>query len=56
MERGWMPTPNIMKAIVPSHISLPEVKDAQVANVVPAPLPQSTPATVSNTPIIGEVW
>ena len=55
-ERGWIPVPGIMKSIVPIKAVLPDIKDAAVANVDPAPLPSSVPASVSATQIRGEIW
>ena len=55
-EHGLIPTPGIMKALVPQKAVLPDVKDAQVQNVTPVALPQSAPATVQNTLIRGEIW
>jgi len=55
-ELGWIPTPGVMKALVPEKAVLPDVKDAMVQNVEPAPLPASTPASVRSTLIRGEIW
>jgi OmpA-OmpF porin, OOP family len=55
-ERGWIPTRGIMKALVPNKAVLPDVKDAQVTNVAPVAIPTSSPATVQNTLIRGEIW
>lgn len=55
-EYGWIPTPGVMKALVPDRAILPDVKDALVQNVEPVPLPSSTPATVRATLIRGEIW
>jgi OmpA-OmpF porin, OOP family len=55
-EHGWIPTPNIMKALVPQKAILPDVKDAQVTNVAPQPLPQDQPAQVNTTLIRGAIW
>lgn len=54
--RGWIPTPGIMKSLVPQLAVLPEVKDAQVANVAPVALPQEAPASISATLIRGAIW
>src|SRR6185437_9309727 len=56
MNAGWIPTPGIMKALVPTKIILPDLKTAQVANVDPQPLPSDTPANVPATLVRGEVW
>jgi outer membrane protein OmpA-like peptidoglycan-associated protein len=45
-QHGLIPTPGIMKALVPEKAVLPELKDAQVQNVTPAPLPIFAPASV----------
>jgi OmpA-OmpF porin, OOP family len=55
-EMGLIPTPGVMKALVPEKAVLPDVKDAMVQNVEPAPLPASTPASVRSTLIRGEIW
>jgi len=55
-ELGWIPTPGVMKALVPEKAALPDVRDAQVQNVDPVPLPSSTPANVRATLIRGEIW
>ncbi len=55
-EHGLIPTPGVMKAIVPEKATLPELKDAQVQNVAPAPLPGAAPASVSSTLIRGMIW
>src|ERR1700722_15680342 len=55
-ERGWIPTPGIMKSLVPQKAILPDVKDAQVQNVQPAPLPVEQPASIAATLIRGEIW
>jgi outer membrane protein OmpA-like peptidoglycan-associated protein len=55
-ELGWIPTPGVMKALVPEKAVLPDVKDAMVQNVEPVPLPASTPANVRSTLIRGEIW
>ena len=38
-EYGWVPTPGVMKALVPEKATLPDVKDALVQNVEPVALP-----------------
>jgi OmpA-OmpF porin, OOP family len=55
-EHGLIPTPGIMKALVPQKAVLPSVADAQVANVTPQPLPLDAPAAVAATPIRMEIW
>src|ERR1700747_2261320 len=55
-ELGWIPTPGVMTALVPEKAVLPELKEALVQNVKPAPLPGSTSANVAATLIRGEIW
>jgi len=55
-EYGWIPTPGVMKALVPEKATLPDVKDALVQNVEPVALPGSGPASVRSTLIRGEIW
>lgn len=55
-ELGWIPTPGVMKALVPEKAQLPDVRDAQIQNVEPAPLPSSSAANVRSTLIRGEIW
>ncbi len=55
-ELGWIPTPGVMKALVPEKAALPDVKEALVQNVEPTPLPASTAANVRATLIRGEIW
>jgi OOP family OmpA-OmpF porin len=55
-SHGIIPTPGILKSVIPPKVVLPDVKDAQVSNVVPAELPQTSVASVSTTLIRGDVW
>lgn len=55
-QNGIIPTPGIMKALVPQKFILPDVKDAQVANVVPVALPSGASASVASTMIRGAIW
>jgi outer membrane protein OmpA-like peptidoglycan-associated protein len=55
-ELGLIPTPGVMKALVPDKAVLPDVKDAMVQNVEPVPLPTSSSANVRSTLIRGEIW
>jgi OOP family OmpA-OmpF porin len=55
-EQGWIPTPGIMKALVPQKAVLPDVRDAQVQNVAPVPLPLDGSASVPATLIRGAIW
>src|SRR5258707_6278726 len=55
-ELGWIPTPGVMKALVPEKAVLPDVKEAMVQNVEPIALPASTAASIPATLIRGEIW
>ena len=55
-EYGWIPTPGVMKALVPEKAVLPDVRDALVQNVEPVTLPSSSPASVRSTLVRGEIW
>ena len=55
-ELGWIPTPGVMKALVPEKAALPDVREALVQNVEPVQLPSSTAANVPSTLIRGEIW
>lgn len=55
-EKGIIPTPGIMKALIPNRVQLPDLKDAQVQNVVPAPLPGDRTATIAANLVRGEIW
>src|SRR6266545_6873150 len=55
-ENGLIPTPGVMKAVVPQKAALPELRDAQVQNVTPAPLPGDAPASMSSTLIRAMIW
>lgn len=55
-ELGLIPTPGILKALVPQRIDLPELKDAQVQNVTPATFPTEKTASVPSTLIRGGIW
>src|SRR5271170_3055802 len=55
-ERGWIPVPGIAKALIPQRAQLPDVKDAQVANVAPVAMPLDAPASVQNTLVRLEIW
>ena len=56
MQRGLIPTPGIMKAVVATRVSLPPQQEAQVANVTALPYPSSNPASVSGTHVQFDVW
>lgn len=55
-ERGLVPTPGIVKAVVPQRAVLPELKDARVQHVAPAPLPGADAAAVPAPLIRGMIW
>ena len=55
-ELGLIPTPGVMKALVPEKAVLPDVKDALLQNVEPVALPSSSPANVRATLVRGEIW
>ncbi len=55
-ELGWIPTPGVMKALVPEKAVLPDVKEALVQNVEPIALPKATAASIPATLIRGEIW
>lgn len=55
-EKGFIPTPGIMKSMSVSQVNLPDLKDAAVANVPPAPFPSTTVADVQNTLFRGGIW
>src|SRR5882762_7395163 len=55
-ELGWIPTPGIMKALVPQKAVLPDVKEALLTNVDPLPLPSDTSTSVPQTLARVEVW
>src|SRR6266481_3194737 len=55
-ELGLIPTPGVMKALVPEKAVLPDVRDAMMQNVEPVALPSSTSAGVPATLIRGEIW
>jgi OOP family OmpA-OmpF porin len=55
-EHGLIPTPGIMKALVPQKAVLPDVKDAQVTNVAPVALPSASAASVQSTLVRGAIW
>jgi OOP family OmpA-OmpF porin len=52
---GLLPS-NIGKVLVPSKYNLPDLKEAQVANVTPVPYPSSGCASIPATLIRGEHW
>src|SRR5215469_10465247 len=52
---GLLPA-NIGKVIAPKHYDLPDLKDAQVANVKPVSFPSTAPAQVRQPLIRLGVW
>jgi outer membrane protein OmpA-like peptidoglycan-associated protein len=56
MQHGLIPTPGIMQSIVASRVQLPPQEEAQVANVQAQPYPTTTPANVSSTHVVFDVW
>lgn len=56
-ESGYIPTPGIIKALIPSKAVLPEMKETtQLANVPQVPAPGSSVAEVGTTLIRGSIW
>ncbi len=56
MQKGLIPTPGIMKAIVATRVTLPPQQEAQVANVTALPYPSTSAASVSGNPLMVDVW
>src|SRR5437764_2980915 len=56
VSHGWIPAPGITKSIIPNKAALPEVKDAVVPNVEPAPFPSTATASVKAPLIRAEIW
>jgi outer membrane protein OmpA-like peptidoglycan-associated protein len=56
VSHGWIPAPGITKSIIPNKAALPEVKDAVVPNVEPAPFPEAATASVKAPLIRAEIW
>lgn len=55
MSHGWIPAVGILKAVVPQKAVLPDIKDAQVADVTPYQFP-STTSTECDGAIRSEIW
>lgn len=53
---GLIPQTGFMSALVPTKAILPDVKDAQVQNVIPVALPSDSTASVSAVLIKGSIW
>lgn len=56
VSQGWIPAPGIMKSLVPTKASLPDVKEAVVSNVQPEPYPDTSVASVKAPLIRVELW
>src|SRR5256714_106777 len=56
VSRGWIPAPGIAKALIPTKAALPDLKEAVVANVEPAPFPEAASASVKAPLIRTEIW
>jgi outer membrane protein OmpA-like peptidoglycan-associated protein len=57
VNNGYIKTPGFMAAVVPSKATLPDVKEAKVENVAPAPIPtDSTLASIDAPQIRGAIW
>ena len=56
VSHGWIPAPGIAKSLIPNKANLPDVKDAVVANVEPAPFPDTAQASVKAPQIRVEMW
>src|SRR2546428_6028044 len=56
VSRGWIPAPGIAKALIPTKTALPDLKEAVVANVEPAPFPEAASASVKSPLIRTELW
>jgi OOP family OmpA-OmpF porin len=55
-EHGWIPTPGILKALVPSKAELPSLQDAKVENVQPVAFPTSSLSKVEANPVLADIW
>lgn len=58
MSKGWIPTPGILKSVVPQKANLPDVKDAVVEDVKALPMPTSSVACDANgaVKLLGWAW
>lgn len=56
MSHGWIPTPGILKSVVPQKANLLDIKDAEAGNVQLLPLPTSTESCDAGTAIRSENW
>lgn len=56
MRKGLIPTPGVLKSVTASKVALPDQKDAEVANVTPAPFPEAAPAQVATTRLPVDIW
>ncbi len=55
-NHGWIPSAGIVKSIIPNKAALPDLREAQVANVDPAPYPTGSLASVKAPLIRAEIW
>lgn len=55
-REGWIPTPGIMKALVPKSATLDTAHDSQGNATVKYAAPSARQASVSKPLIIGEIW
>src|SRR2546422_1452877 len=56
VSRGWIPAPGIAKSIIPTKANLPDLNEAVVPNVEPAPYPDAASASVRAPLIRAEIW
>src|SRR5258708_8928557 len=56
VSHGWIPAPGIAKSIIPTKAALPDLKEAVVPNVEPAPYPEPSLASVKAPLIRAEIW
>jgi outer membrane protein OmpA-like peptidoglycan-associated protein len=58
MYHGLIPTPGILKAVVPTKVVLPtlDINSKASESVKPLPLPSDRVADIKATPIRGEIW
>src|SRR5438445_11353347 len=56
VSHGWIPAPGIAKALIPTKAALPDLKEAGVANVEPAPFPEAASASVKPPLTRTEIW
>lgn len=54
-SHGWISAIGVLHSVIPQKAKLPEMKDAQVANVSPFQFPSDSPNGCGD-PIISEIW